>query len=55
VICSHALEHTENPEAFLGEVGRVAARGIGSSDERRLFPRIRMDCPDSCPESDKPD
>ena len=27
VICSHVLEHTENPEAFLGELGRVAARG----------------------------
>ena len=27
VICSHVLEHVDDPEAFLGELGRVAARG----------------------------
>jgi hypothetical protein len=27
VICSHVLEHAANPEAFLGELGRVAGRG----------------------------
>jgi SAM-dependent methyltransferase len=37
VICSHVLEHTENPEAFLGELGRVAARGYLE------FPTIHYD------------
>jgi len=37
VICSHVLEHTENPQAFLGELGRVAGRGYLE------FPTIHYD------------
>jgi SAM-dependent methyltransferase len=37
VICSHVLEHAENPEEFLGELGRVAARGYLE------FPTIHYD------------
>ena len=37
VICSHVLEHVENPEAFLGELWRVATRGYLE------FPTIHYD------------
>jgi SAM-dependent methyltransferase len=37
VICSHVLEHVENPQAFVGELSRVAARGYLE------FPMIHYD------------